>query len=322
VSICSTFMFSDIEEIDLMYIKVLAESSLVKEWVIVEGAYTFRGHRRSLILRNILENDIRFKPYLNRMHVIENNINIVSEFKFPRKFIVRKLAELLVRKFLNLNYESQKRTLYEMKYFYAEKKLCDAALLKIFELSKKEIKWVFVSDVDEILNVEHSNIHDAVISLVNSEDLFILLYRKKFVFDFDNLDGQQRFTPLVNINLIKQMEIPSLSEFRNRFDGVIQTELPYVIEYSYCFSAEAIIRKLNSFPHVSPPADFIRLAMRVNSTFLYPDSNRQEVRWLNGVDISKYQVPKYVQQNLTLIKTNNINSNYKQNRKVEFSEIF
>jgi hypothetical protein len=315
-------MFSDIEEIDLMYIKILAESSLVKEWVIVEGAYTFRGHSRPLILKNILENDIRFKPYLTRIHVIENKVNIVSEFKFSKKFIVRKSIELLARKFLKLHYEPQKRTLYEMKYFYAEKKLRDTALFKIFELSKEEIEWVFVSDVDEILNVEHANIYDAVIELLNSEDLFILLYRKKFVFDFDNLDGQQRFTPLVNINLIKQMRIPSLSEFRHRFDGVIQTDLPYVIEYSYCFSAEAIIRKLNSFPHVSPPADFIQLAMKVNSTFLYPDSNRREVRWLNKIDISKYQVPKYVLQNLKVIKTNNVDANYKQNRKDEFSEIF
>ena len=290
--------------------------------MIVEGAYTFRGHRRSLLLKNILENDIRFEPYLTRMHVIENNVDIVSDFRFSKKFIVRKSIELLVRKFFKLHYEPQKRSLYEMKFFYAEKKLRDTALLRIFELSKEGIKWVFVSDVDEILNVEHSDIHDAVIELLNSEDLFVLLYRRKFVFDFDNLDGQQRFTPLVNINLIKHMEIPSLSEFRHRFDGVIQTELPYVIEYSYCFSAEAIIRKLNSFPHVSPPADFIRLAMKVNSTFLYPDSDRREVRWLNKVDISKYQVPKYVQQNLRAIKTNNVDANYKQNRKDEFPEIF
>ena len=57
-------MFAQKSEIELLYAKVVTEDSLVESWVVVEGAYSFRGDPKPLILKELLLKDIRFNWYL------------------------------------------------------------------------------------------------------------------------------------------------------------------------------------------------------------------------------------------------------------------
>jgi hypothetical protein len=315
-------MFSNFGEIELLYAKISTEESLVSDWIVVEGAYSFRGASKPLILSQLLKSDPRFKPYLDRIHVVEVHENLILDFKYGVKYLILKRIEFFFRKLIfgiNLN---QKRLMLEKKYFFVENASRNAAVPKILDLSNSNNDWVLISDVDEILNLNNDLIKDSVIEIMESQDLFSLLYRQKFVFDFDNFDSQQRFTPFINVELLKRSINPKLSEFRSRFNGVPQVKHPYVSEYTFCFSLETVLEKYEMFPHVSPPKQKLLEALRINATPLYDDSNDEDIRWYKKVNILDYSVPNYIVDNLDKLKTHNIDENYKINRKIQFPGLF
>lgn len=84
MAIISACMFSQKSEIDLLYAKVVTEDSLVKNWVVVEGAYSFRGDPKPLILKELLLNDPRFKEYVQRIHVVEVRKNFLEDFSMAQ----------------------------------------------------------------------------------------------------------------------------------------------------------------------------------------------------------------------------------------------
>jgi hypothetical protein len=315
-------MFSNYGEIELLYAKVVSEESLVSNWIVVEGAYSFRGDRKPLILRKLIENDVRFKSFLSRIHVVEVNENLIENFQYGAKYLARKKIEIFLRKIFFSGHINQKRLLLEKKFFYAENNSRDAAIVKIFELSKSENDWILISDLDEILNLTNTKIRDSVIDIMDSDNLFSMLYRQKFAFDFDNLDAQQRFTPLINIELLRRNATPSLSQFRSRFDGIPQIKYPYITEYTFCFDLQTILKKYEMFPHVSPSRDSLLEALKINATPLYADSSTRDIRWYQKVDILDYCVPEYILNNIEKLKTNNIDLKYQYFRKLKFPELF
>lgn len=319
--IFSTFLFSDPEEIDLLAIKIETEKYLVKEWIVVEGRYTFRGKPRNLILRELLNKDPRFNEHRDRIHILECDENFFESFKHAKKTLLLKFFELSIRKIFNIHYTSTRRTFQESRFFHVEKCTRDFATSKILELSVTDEDWILISDVDEILNTEDTEIRKSLSSVMQSRDLFVMLKRQRFIFDFDNFDSQLRFTPLVNVSLIRSGG-SKISEFRLRSDGVPKVNLPYLVEYCFCMSLDAIIRKLTTFSHVGTTRDFVEFAMKVNGTFLMPDSDLSEISWLERIDISDLQVPSYVKKNFSKLKTSNVSSEYRQNRSELFPGIF
>jgi hypothetical protein len=321
VNIFSTFLFSDTEEIELLIIKIETEKYLVKNWIVVEGKYTFRGKQRNFILKDLVKNDSRLKPYASRIHILECHENFFEKFKWSKKLLFLKLFELLIRKVFSIHFASTLRTFQESRFFYAEKCMRKFATSKILELSDTDHDWILISDVDEILNIEDLEIRNSLSLILLSNDLFVMLNRQRFMFDFDNIDSQQRFTPLINVSLIRQ-GIAQISDFRHRSDGIAKVNFPYVVEYCFCMSLDAVARKLSTFSHIGTTKDFIEFAMKVNGTLLMPDSDLAEIRWLEKVDISNLKVPAYVKKHISTLKTNNVNLDYRENRKELFSEIF
>jgi hypothetical protein len=322
MSIISTCMFSDQGEIELLYAKITTEEILVSSWVIVEAAYTFRGDCKPLILGNLIKNDSRFKPYLERIHVVEVNKNLVADFKYGVKYLLRKKLEIYLRKLFFHGHENQQRLLFEKKFFYAEHAQRDAAIPKILELSADGDDWILVADLDEILNLSNIPIKNSVVDIMNSKELFAMLLRQKFAFDFDNLDAQQRYTPLVNVQMFKLNSEVTLSEFRDRFDGVPYTEHPYITEYTFCFSRETIFNKYATFPHVAPTEEKILEGLEINAYPIYDYSSNHDIRWLKKVDILDYSVPQYIIDNIERLKTHNVDQNYHVNRKIKFPNLF
>ena len=311
-------MFSQKSEIELLYAKVVTENSLVANWVVVEGAYNFRGDPKPLILKDLLSKDKRFKDYLKRIHVVEVRKNFLEDFSYGTKYFLRKKFEILIRKFFFGGHVNAKRLLIEKKYLYAEGASRDSAIPKIFDLSNSVNDWILVSDLDEILNLSNDSIYQATIKIMNSNELFHMLYRQKFIFDFDNLDYQQRFTPFISIELLKSK--PSLTAFRGRIDGVAQIQYPFVTEYTFCFNLEGLFDKYSKHPHVSPTKESVLKALSVNSMPKYDDL--AELRWYKKVNLDDYIIPQYIKDNLSLLKTNIIAEDYDLNRKNYYPEIF
>jgi len=48
----------------------------------------------------------------------------------------------------------------------------------------------------------------------------------------------------------------------------------------------------------------------------------EELRWYKKVDTNDYIIPKYIKDNLSVLKTNIIDDNYGLNRKGYYPEIF
>lgn len=189
------------------------------------------------------------------------------------------------------------------------------------DLSNSQHDWILISDVDEILNIDNVEIRKSLSSVLQSNDLFIMLRRQRFMFDFDNIDAQQRFTPLINIKLIRS-GLAQISSFRHQGNGVPKVDLPYVVEYCFCMSLDAINRKLSTFSHIGTTKDFIEYSMKVNGTLLMPDSDLSEIRWLERIEILDLQVPAYVKQHILTLKTHNVDLNYQEIRAKEFPTIF
>jgi hypothetical protein len=321
MGLISAFMFSDASEIDLLHAKITIEESLVDTWIIVEGRYTFRGVEKPLVLRELIKGDERFDAFLGRIHVIEIEENFLSNFKYNRKFLIRKKIEIFLRKLFFSGHQNQMRVFVERKYFYAENCSRNSAVTKILEVAKSDHDWILVSDVDEILNLQSQPIRDSIIKIMSAGDLFILLKRQKFAFDFDNLDPQPRFTPLISIKLLKNQNA-SLSEFRSRSDGVCQIQYPYVTEYTFCFNMKGVIRKYEMFPHISPSQKSLAEYLSVNAAPLYEDSRQSEITWYNKVDINDYHVPNFILQNIEKLRTHNIPTDYELNRRSKFPHLF
>jgi hypothetical protein len=322
MKIISAFMFSDPDEIELMYAKIVTEDSLVRDWIVVEGSYSFRGDPKPLILNQMIQKDKRFKRFLPRIHVVEVTENFISDFKYDTRFLIRKQIEIMFRKMFFSGHELQKRLLLEKKFFYAENHSRNAAIPSILQITKSDQDWVLISDVDEILNSENHRIRKSLTKIMKLGDLFVLLYRQKFVFDYDNLDSQQRFTPFISIKLLKNMSNPSLSVFRSRFDGVPQVKYPYVSEFTFCFQMEAVLRKYAMFPHIAPPMDAVLEGLEENRIAVFKDSSIHDIRWYNKVVLSEYFVPNYIVKNFRKLKTNNISDNFRSVRVSKHPTLF
>jgi hypothetical protein len=322
MKVISAFMFSDPDEIELMYAKIVTEDFLVRDWVVVEGSYSFRGDPKPLILKQMILKDKRFKRFLPRIHVVEITENFINDFKYDTRFFIRKQIEIMFRKLFFSGHELQKRLLLEKKFFYAENHSRNAAIPSILQITKSDQDWVLISDVDEILNSENLKIRKSLTNIMKSGDLFVLLNRQKFVFDYDNLDSQQRFTPFINIKLLKNVSNPSLSVFRSRFDGVLQIKYPYVSEFTFCFEMDAVLRKYAMFPHIAPPMDAVLEGLEENRTAIFKDSSVHEIRWYNKVELSEYFVPKYIVRNFQKLKTDNINVDFESVRSSKYPNLF
>ena len=188
MAIISACMFSQKSEIELLYAKVVTEDSLVKNWVIVEGAYSFRGDPKPLILKELLLNDTRFKDYIQRIHVVEVRKNFLEDFKYGVKYLLRKKFEIFIRKFFFSGHVHVQRLLLEKKYMIAEGASRDSAIPKIMDLATSSNDWILISDLDEILNLSNDSIYNLMIQIMKSKELFHMLYRQKFIFDFDNAE--------------------------------------------------------------------------------------------------------------------------------------
>lgn len=313
-------MFSQKGELDLLYAKIVTEAPLVKNWVIVEGAYSFKGEKKSLILQDLLLKDSRFIEYAKRIHVVEVHRNLIADFRYGAAYFLRKKLEIIIRKIFSRGYEHEKRVFLEKKHFHAEWVSRDSAIPKILELSTSSNDWVLISDLDEILNLSDNSIYNSISQIMESSEMFHMLYRQRFVFDFDNYDYQQRFTPLINIELLKSSG--NLSPFRGRIDGFAQNRYPFITEYSYCFDLQPMLKKLKMFSHISPTKEKVLEALSLNCHLMYTDSHKRDIRWYKKVDINDYLIPQYIKENIDKLRNNNIDPNYEFNRKVTYPEIF
>lgn len=97
-------------------------------------------------------------------------------------------------------------------------------------------------------------------------------------------------------------------------------ERPLFFEYTCCFPAEDIWKKLNSFIHDGYKQEELANAIKANHWVKaaargeYP-GQRGEEDWFETVELTEQNSPRYVRENLARLKTGIIPANYRETRR-------
>lgn len=318
--IYSVFLYSDPTEYELLVAKVSTEQNYVESWIVVESNHSFKGRKKEFTLTQQISTDKRLSSHRARIYIIENRENFLEIIAVPFKSKVMHALESKSRHLLNQNYKFYERKHREKKFFEVERMTRDLAIDLLLEVSKGQ-GWAFICDVDEILTIpKHDSGHWQ--EILSRGEKFLRLRRFRYVFDFDNLDGQFRTCPLVDISLLRNKENFKISEFRERQDGIIYEKFLKIVEFSYCLSLEGVQIKLRDFSHEAPPNSEIEKALLLNHSLRYPDDPKTNVNWLTKVPIVTETHPDYVVEFQEKLMTGVINKNYLDERKLAYPELF
>ena len=310
-----TFLFSDAAEWELFVAKILSEKNLVQKWFVVNGAYSFKGEYIGLCAKNLLANEPRLKPYGSRIEIIENETNYFNHSR-------RRKSISLVDIFRYLRNRAHQRVIQKEKAFFSvEKWTRDLATTSILNQTDNS-DWLLISDVDEILDTSGTRGEYIGEKLNSTSAKSVRVLQLRYVFDFDNLAPQVKLCPIVKISLLRGEESSKISEFRFRQEGQILSAKPLIFEYSYCFSIEAIRRKLQNFAHVGPVEDVFSAALRLNHHFIQPGFSTTNRLWLKKYELDVDCHAAYVINNFNELRTGNINPDYEIARINEFPQMF
>ena len=315
-----SLLYNDSTEFELLVGKILTEAELIKEWVIVEGSFSFKGRLKGLHLNELIRQEERLQPFLDRIHVIECTENLVE--RFPAKKSIELQLEIAGRRLLGKNSESIMRLREERRFFEVEKYSRDLATELILSRASNS-DWVFITDVDEIVNMSSSVTKNELVKATKERARFLQVPRRRYVFDFDNLDPRFRTVPLVKVEMLRMADRFKISSFRFLTNGLnLQFSRPPVVEFSYCLGIAGIYQKLKDFSHVSPPDASIRRALTYNHQFQYPGDVETSICWFNtDREIGKY-LPNYFAENFASLKTNSVELAFPTNRVREYPDLF
>lgn len=156
--IVDTFLFAEAYEAELLLLKLILESPLVDEFVLVESDVTFRGEFKGLQARKLVEEDDRFAPFRDRIAFIEQKGRFCHG---PAGY----------------------RTYYEN-----EEQSREAGWKYVSEKYSGE-DWVFVSDVDEALDATDPARADLFLQHLEEKrltDATMYFFHYRYWYDFDN----------------------------------------------------------------------------------------------------------------------------------------
>lgn len=315
--IVSTFMFSEPHEQELLWIKFNVEDSFVNEWVITESNYTFQGKKKPMFLKEILSQS-RFQKFKDKIHciVLDENFN----FQFEPKF--GDILKRKVKRWLNVRW-GKKYDLVpyaELASFFAEINQRGACLDYLrFNYSKNDI--IIICDADEIFDFNGEKM-DLFIETFSQHSTPFYLKRNIYVYDFDNYSNRLRYCPIARLeDLTSKYVIQTIKHPLSSNRKIVELNQNLIFEYTFCFSREAIIKKLASFAHVTDlDADSIDFCLNNNVALINPDKiNNSYIKdgesFFDKIIISEQNAPLFLIENIKSFKTGVVNENYLLERK-------
>nr|WP_294900903.1 hypothetical protein [uncultured Pedobacter sp.] len=310
--IVSTFMFSEPHEQDLLWLKFNVEDAFVNEWIITESTYTFQGKSKSLYLEDILSQP-RFKRFKEKVHyiVVEKNYNFEFEPKLKdiiKRRIKRSLISALKKQYELVSYA-------ELASFNAEINQRGACVNYIkSKYSAEDI--VLTCDTDEIFDLNKDK-KTEFLKIISDNSTPFYLKREIFCYDFDNYTNRLRFSPIIKVKDVSTIE--DLHEIRhpkpsNR--NIITTEKPLIFEFTFCFSKDAIVKKLSTFAHVTDLNEkSLDFCFDNNISLISPGQINENYRnakdnFYFKIQPSKFAFPMFLMENFEFFRTGIVNPNY------------
>ena len=311
-------LFGNIEEVDGLLLKLESEKDYISAWFIVENAFDLKGRPKDCVFQDILENDKRFEKFKDRIHYTSLSTNFVELYKYKQSELVdRQLRRLLGR----WNSILQKR--FEQKpNFFAEFNQRDACIDDVLALAQDD-DYLFVTDFDEIINLEGARHAHVTRFIAENMPNFIGVGRLRFVFDFNNLQlGKWRTVPLIRVGALRK-GLMRIFDSRLKDNYIPLDFTPIIYEYSYCIPKEKIIKKTKSFAHHSTSETAIERSFLANHLFVSDGSvPPRSIFWCETFDMSMHDHPTYIKDVFQNIKTDNVAVNYRENRRRLYPEVF
>lgn len=294
MKIIDTFIFSEGREKDLLLLKFILEDNAVDQWIIQESEYTTQGEHKGFSAEEVISSDDRFKPFLSKVKIISDTYLL-----HPGK----------TDDYSNFDRENRQRTL---------------AIEYLLDTYTDEDRFM-ISDTDESIDFSDEDRKNRVFDYIKQHPNDIIhIGRMRYWYDFDN----RSYIPCYRIPLVP---IGSLRGNRNtihcRYSNGITydaAENPVAFEYSHCYrSVEEIYRKTSTCVYTQHTISEIEDGLRYN-TWPRMTSLRGERVGMEPYDffetvvLNEQNSPKYVRDNLPILKTNIVNPNYKEDRYIKY----
>lgn len=298
--LAEAFLFSEEYERELLFLKFFLGNGYIDEWIVCENAYSHQGDFKGHVARKIVETDDRFKPFLNKITFLEGS----KQFD-----VIDKTKREDNRAFICENWQRGQA------YDYFLNKYNDN-------------DWLILHDVDETIDFTDTKRKEEFFARLEEakNSGFLNVPRRRYWYDFDNEYGILYGSPLCTKWYIKANAPKTLSRLR---DDIAATPLNgwqniIAFEYSSCFDADYILRKLQTTAHTGYTEEQLKQSLRCNHRIVSKTFNEQlrptPKFYFNTVTLNEQNSPLYVRQNLQQLKTNNIDANYVENRKQEYPE--
>jgi hypothetical protein len=161
-------------------------------------------------------------------------------------------------------------------------------------------------------------------------DGFLLASVQRYWYDVDNRYVPLLALPMATVGYVRDHDA-SLADLRapdRNYTGKLQmpTDLPVAFEYSSCFPAEQIRRKLDTQSHVGHTPAELRQSLRANHR---PASAQRATsvelgdRWMfQTVPLTEDNSPRYVRENLDRLRTGVVDPDYEQHRRTDYPELY
>lgn len=287
MKIVNTFLFSEPHESTLLYLKLLLESPMVNEFILIENSYDFKGNYKGVFAENILK-DEKFLPFRDKIKIVTLDQRLTGGSAEKENF----------------ERENWQRT---SPHDY----ICD-------NFNNEDL--VLISDTDEMFDFTDSQRVAKFCDITfNNPDKIVRIGRQRYWYDFDNMCFYPKFTiPVVPVKYLRSDKKHWKSRHQDD-NSYYCGNNPIAFEYSYCFAnLEQLMRKKNTYSHTGFTEDDVKRALRVNSWVRSP--NRGETtgncKWdyFEFVKLTNDNSPAYVRSHLQELKTNLVDPNYKINR--------
>lgn len=319
MQIFDAFLYSEPFEREVLLAKLHTESELVSAWIAVENAYSIKGDWKGNSLATLVQEDERFTPFRDRLKIISLSRDFAGEYRHRpsdrTSAVLRGALRPTARRGIAKEFA-------ERPYFYAESMQRDAAVSSLLELSGGQ-GWCFVSDVDELVDAADPARRDAIVACLRHGASVTLLPRSRYVFDYDNYaPGTFRSVPVVRVeDLAAQRDL--LGQVRLTKTGLVTTPDPLAFEYSYCYPAEQIHRKLETFTHLDPGKSLAARALENNHSLRDPSRTAIEsAHWYEKLPMREAMHPAYILDHVETLRTHIVNPEYWEARVQNYPALF
>ncbi len=297
--IVDSFLFSEPYEKEVMLLKFMLEDQGIAEWIILENAYSFQGSYTGLHVRKIIDEDERFEPFRHKITIIEKE---------------KKTKVLPKHEFLD-SYS------YEVECWQRD-------LAQPYFMEKYgEEDWIMVSDIDEMIDFTSVERKNELYEKMEGCGGLLVVPTKRFWYDFDNeykvLIGNAMCNKKYLLN-----ENKSLHNIRKEYRRVISKTWRKIVafEFSSCYKTDYIVQKFYTGLHTGFTENDLKQSLRCNHR-----PTRELASWkadnspywfFETVVLTENNSPKIIRDNLQKYKTNNVDINYRENRKKDYPELF